>query len=203
MKLVKEIKTSLVMLIFFTLLTGLIYPGMVTAIAQLLFPWQANGSLIQQNGKIVGSVLIGQYFKDSHYFFSRPSATNNFPYNAEYSSGSNLGPSNPALISAIKERITTLRQLDPNNNALVPIDLVTASASGLDPDISPASAFYQVHRIAVARNIPEELLRILVEQTIQKRSLEIFGEQRVNVLQLNFALDNLTRNYSRETGTKT
>lgn len=188
-ELLNEFKTAFLMLILFTLLTGLIYPGLITTIAQLLFPWQANGSLIQQNGNTIGSALIGQYFSDKKYFHGRPSATTPFPYNAEFSSGSNLGPTNPDLLKAITDRVNALKQLDPDNHALIPIDLVTTSASGLDPDISPASAFYQAHRIAQERKIPEEKLRELIQNTIQKPTLGIFGEPRVNVLQLNLALD--------------
>lgn len=189
----KEIKTAILAMIFFTLLTGLIYPLAVTGIAQLLFPWQANGSLLQQEDTTVGSLLIGQSFTNKEYFLSRPSATPPFPYNPVNSSGSNLGPSNISLMDAVTSRINDLHKMDPDNHQLIPIDLVTSSASGLDPDISLASAFYQLHRIAKLRGMSEEQLRTLIIEFAQKRFLGIFGEPRVNVLQLNFALDNFTK----------
>lgn len=184
---IKQIKTAIILLIFFSILTGLIYPGIVTAIAQIICPWKANGSLIQVNNKIIGSELIGQSFTDDKYFWSRPSATTPYPYNAENSSGSNLGPSNPALIAAIKERVMSVK----HDNVLIPVDLVTTSGSGLDPHISPLAAYYQVSRIAKARNISEEDVQKLIKNNITTRAFGILGEPTVNVLKLNLALDSL------------
>lgn len=169
--------------------TGLAYPALVTVIAQLVFPHQANGSLIIKDGKAVGSALIGQPFDDPKYFWGRPSATSPFPYNAAASSGSNLGPTNPALHQTVKGRVDALRAADPGNTAPVPVDLVTASGSGLDPHISPAAALYQVRRVARARNVDESTVRHLVERHIEGRQLGVLGERRVNVLALNLALD--------------
>lgn len=185
-----QIRTATVLLILFTLLTGLIYPTILTVIAQLLFPKQANGSLIEQNGKMIGSELIGQSFTDPKYFWGRPSATTPFPYNGESSSASNLGPSNPNLLMIVKERVSYLHQAAQQNNTLVPVDLVTSSGSGLDPEISPLAAFYQVSRVAKARNVSEEELQKLIRNQIKNRTLLILGEPRVNVLELNMALDN-------------
>jgi K+-transporting ATPase ATPase C chain len=173
----------------FTILTGIAYPILVTGIAQGLFPGQANGSLIVKDSKAIGSALIGQPFDDPKYFWGRPSATAPFPYNAASSSGSNLGPTNEALRRAVKERIEALGAADPNNPTPVPVDLVTASASGLDPHISPAGALYQVRRVARARGLDEAAVRRLVEAQIEPRLLGVLGEPRVNVLQLNLALD--------------
>ena len=172
-----------------SLLTGVAYPYLVTGIAQLAFPRAANGSLIVAGGKPVGSALIGQPFDDPKYFWSRPSATSPQPYNAAASSGSNQGPRNPALADAVKDRIKALREADPDSKAPVPVDLVTASASGLDPEISIAAAEYQVHRIAKARGIPEEKVRALVGANTAGRTFGILGEPRVNVLTLNLAMD--------------
>lgn len=183
----QQIRTAFFLLIIFTLITGLIYPGIVTGIAQLFFPWQANGSMVEDKGKVIGSLLIGQSFTDPSYFWGRPSATTPFPYNAENSMGSNLGPSNPQLVALIKDRIAQL----PPSNDLIPIDLVTASASGLDPEISPMTAFYQIPRIAKSRNIAETDLQELIGSLIKGRLFSFIGEQRINVLQLNIALDNL------------
>jgi K+-transporting ATPase ATPase C chain len=189
-EILRQIKTSFIILLFFTLLTGIIYPLIVTGVAQLIFPWKANGSIIENNGKSIGSLLIGQSFADPRYFYSRPSATLPFPYNGGASLGSNMGPSNPLFIALVKERALNFQTID-SSNLLVPVDLVTASGSGLDPDISPYAAFYQIQRIAKLRNIPEIEIKQVVEQLIQGRQWGIFGEPRVNVLQLNLALDAL------------
>jgi K+-transporting ATPase ATPase C chain len=189
----KELKPALLMLIVLTLITGAIYPALVTVIAQLAFKNEANGSLIQRDGKIVGSGLIGQPFSDPKYFWGRPSATTPMPYNAGSSSGSNLGPLNPALEDAVKARIAVLRAADPSNVSSVPVDLVTASASGLDPDISPAAAEYQVVRVARLRGLPATEIRGLVAAHTESRQLGVLGEPRVNVLTLNLALDELAK----------
>lgn len=185
------IRPALVLLALFTLLTGAVYPAVVTAAAQLLFPAQANGSLIEQGGGVKGSQLIGQPFSGAGYFWSRPSATGPIPYNAAASSGSNQGPLNPALSDAVKARIAALRAADPGNTADVPVDLVTASASGLDPHISPAAARYQLARVSKARGFPPARVEALVQAYTEGRSLGLLGESRVNVLKLNLALDSL------------
>ncbi len=184
------IKTSLLMLLTLTLITGVAYPLLVTGIVQLVFPKQANGSLLHEKGKLVGSELIGQPFDDPKYFWSRLSATGPFAYNAAASSGSNLGPTNEALLQAVAARVQALRQADSSNTQPIPVDLVTASASGLDPHISPAAAYYQVSRVARARNLDENFVRQLVERHIEGRQLGFLGEPRVNVLKLNLELDN-------------
>jgi K+-transporting ATPase ATPase C chain len=184
-----QLRPALVLLVTFTVITGVVYPLLVTGIAQALFPHQANGSLIVEDGKVVGSELIGQPFDDPKYFWSRPSATSPFPYNAAASSGSNLGPTNPALIKAVQERVDALRAADPGNTAPVPVDLVTASASGLDPHISPAAALYQVRRVARARGMAEDAVQAVVERHTEGRQFGYLGEPRVNVLLLNLALD--------------
>ncbi len=189
----EQIRPALTMLLILTVLTGLAYPLSVTGLAQVFFPEQANGSLIVHNGQVVGSKLIGQYFDKPEYFWSRPSATSPFPYNAAASSGSNLGPTNSALIEAVKARVTALRSADPSSNTPVPVDLVTASASGLDPHISPAAAMYQVNRVARARGLDERRVRELVARNIEGRQFALFGEPRVNVLELNLALNALIR----------
>jgi K+-transporting ATPase ATPase C chain len=187
----KHLRPAIVSLVALTVLTGLIYPAVVTGIAQLLLPGQANGSLIYKDGKAVGSALIGQPFDDPKCFWGRPSATSPFPDNAGASLGSNLGPTNPDLQKAVQGRIDAVRAADPGNTAPIPVDLVTASGSGLDPDISPAAALYQVRRVAKARGLDETVVRRLVEQYTVGRQFGFLGEPRVNVLRLNLALDAL------------
>lgn len=189
----KQIKTAFLILIIFTLLTGVVYPFVVTGLAQFFFPLRANGSLIKHGGKIIGSILIGQSFTDPRYFFSRPSATSPYPYNAASSSGSNLGPSNPNFLAQVEARVKNLKKVDPQNNLLIPVDLVTASGSGLDPEISPDAAYYQVLRIAKARQIPVVVIQTLIRDHIKDRSFYLLGEPRVNVLRLNLALDRLKK----------
>jgi potassium-transporting ATPase KdpC subunit len=186
-----QIRPALTTLLILTVLTGLVYPLAVTGLAQLFFPDQANGSLILHEGKGVGSRLIGQPFDAPHYFWSRPSATSPFPYNAAASGGSNLGPTNPALIEVVKARVATLRAADPGNDSPIPVDLVTASGSGLDPHISPAAALYQVKRVARARGLDESTVQTLVTQHTEGRQFGFLGEPRINVLELNLALDAL------------
>src|SRR5882724_5133321 len=184
-----HVRAAIVSLALFTVVTGVAYPVLVTLIAQLVFPHQATGSLILKDGKAVGSTLIGQPFDDPKYFWSRPSATSPFPDNAAASSGSNQGPLNPALAQAVQGRVDALRAADPGNAAPVPVDLVTASGSGLDPHISPAAALYQVPRVARERKLDVETVRALVERHIEGRTFGLLGEPRVNVLALNLALD--------------
>jgi K+-transporting ATPase ATPase C chain len=184
---------ALRMLVVLTVLTGVVYPLLTWGIAQLAFPGAANGSLIERNGKAVGSTLIGQPFDDPKYFWSRPSATSPQPYNGASSSGSNLGPINPALADAVKDRIKALRDADPSNTAAVPADLVTASASGLDPEISLAAAEYQLARVAKARGMSVDVVRGLVNQHSAGRTFGLLGEPRVNVLKLNLALDSAAK----------
>jgi K+-transporting ATPase ATPase C chain len=185
------IRPAVVLFLILTVITGIAYPLVVTGIGQAVFPAQANGSLILRDGKPVGSSLIGQSFADPKYFWSRPSATSPQPYNGEASTGSNLGPLNPALTDGIQARIKALREADPGNQAPVPVDLVTASASGLDPDISLAAAHYQVPRIARLRGLDPVAIRSLIAAQARGRLLGVIGEPRVNVLELNLALDRL------------
>ncbi|KRE88757.1 potassium-transporting ATPase subunit C [Frateuria sp. Soil773] len=185
----KLLRPSLVLLLVLTAVTGVLYPLAVTGLAQLIFPRQANGSLVEKDGKPVGSALIGQAFTEPKYFWGRPSATAPNAYNAGASSGSNLGPTNPALAEAARQRIVALRRADPGNEAPVPVDLVTASGSGLDPQISPAAAQYQAARVARARGLDMAQVRALVARYTSGRQFGVLGEPRVNVLQLNLALD--------------
>jgi potassium-transporting ATPase KdpC subunit len=185
----KELRPAAVSFLLLTLLTGIAYPLLVTGISKLTMSDKANGSLIMKNGKPVGSRLIGQSFADSKYFWSRPSATGPVPNNASASSGSNLGPTNPALIDAVKARVQALRDADPSNTQPVPVDLVTASGSGLDPHISPAAAEYQLARVARVRKLTTDAVHKLVAEHTEGRQFGILGEPRVNVLELNLALD--------------
>lgn len=196
----REIRPAIVVLVALTLITGLVYPLAMTGIAQVVFPHQANGSMVERDGKVIGSELIGQNFTSDKYFHGRPSATTApdpkdptktipAPYNAANSGASNLGPSNKALIDRVKGDMATLQKQNPGTP--VPIDLVTTSASGLDPDISPDAALFQVPRVAKARGLPQEQVRRLVDDHTQERFLDILGEPRVNVLELNLALDRL------------
>jgi len=184
-----QLMPALRMLAVMSVLTGVIYPLVVTGLAKVTFPRAASGSLIEADGKTLGSDLIGQPFDDPKYFWSRPSATSPQPYNAMASSGSNQGPRNPALADAVKDRIKALRDADPDNTAAVPVDLVTASGSGLDPHISVAAAEYQLSRVAKARGLQVEQVRRIVTENTEGRTLGLLGEPRVNVLKLNLALD--------------
>jgi K+-transporting ATPase ATPase C chain len=191
-----QIRPALVTLAALTLVTGLAYPLLVTGIAQAAFPHQANGSLVLKDGKPIGSTLIGQSFDDPKYFWGRLSATTDsngkaLPYNGGSSVASNLGPNNPALIDEVKGRVDALLAADPDNQAPIPVDLVTSSGSGLDPDISPAAAQYQVHRVAKARGLDDARVKALVQAHVEGRQLGILGEDRVNVLELNLALDEI------------
>jgi K+-transporting ATPase ATPase C chain len=186
-----SLRTALVLFLLLTLLTGLAYPLVVTAVAQLAFPARAAGSFLMRDGVRVGSALIGQSFSDPRYFWGRPSATTPQPYNGTASNASNLGPLNPALTAAVKERVAALRAADPANTAPVPVDLVTSSGSGLDPEISLAGAAYQAARVARARGLPETRVRALIAAHAEGRLLGVLGEPRVNVLKLNLALDAL------------
>jgi len=187
----QPLRPALVLFAGLTLITGVAYPLLTTGIGQVLFPQQVSGSLITENGKVIGSALIGQSFTEPKYFWGRPSATGPTPYNAGASSGSNQGPLNPALTTAVSERVAALRQLDPSNTTAVPVDLVTASASGLDPDISPAAAYYQAARVSRLRQLSLEIVNALIAKHTESRQFGILGEARVNVLLLNIALDKL------------
>lgn len=185
----KQLRIAILSTVVLTVFTGLIYPFAITGLAQLLFPKQANGSLIYKDGKALGSSLIGQPFSDPKYFWSRPSATGPVPYNAAASCGSNLGPTNPALLKAVQDRVAALRASDPENTRPIPVDLVTASGSGLDPHISPAAAEYQLPRVAKIRGVSETVLRELIARHTQGRFLGLLGESGVNVLELNLDID--------------
>lgn len=187
------IRPAIMSLVALTILTGGVYPGIVTGVAALLFPRAAGGSLIMAGDSAMGSRLIGQSFSDPRYFWSRPSATGPVPYNGAASSGSNLGPTNPAQLEAVKRRIEALKAADPGTTMPVPVDLVTASASGLDPDISPAAAEYQIGRVARSRGVSEEAVRDLVRRFTHGRQFGVLGEPRVTVLPLNLALDSVSR----------
>ncbi len=187
-----SIRPALVLLGLFTLLTGALYPALVTGIVQVAFPHQANGSLIKRGNQVIGSSLIGQPFSDPAYFWSRACATRPVPYNGGASSGSNQGPMNPALKDAVTQRVAALRAADPGQKEPIPVDLVTASGSGLDPHISPAAALYQVGRVARVRELSESVVRGLVDRHTEGRTLGLLGEARVNVLELNLGLDRIS-----------
>jgi K+-transporting ATPase ATPase C chain len=188
---IRQLKPALLFLGVFTILTGLIYPALITGMAQLLFPAQANGNLIEKNGQVIGSTLIGQQFDEAKYFWGRPSATSGVPYNASASGGSNYSALNPSLFDEVQTRLAALKVSDPQNTALVPVDLVTSSGSGLDPNISVASAEFQAERVTKARGISLFSVQSLIDKYTTGRMLGILGEQTVNVLELNIALDQL------------
>ncbi len=192
------IRNSLMSLFLFIILTGIIYPLAVTGIAQVVFPHQANGSIILKGGKAVGSELIGQQFDNPKYFWGRLSATSPYPYNGGSSSGSNLGPNNPELVKAVQARIDALRAADPGNDAKIPVDMVTSSASGLDPHISIAAAEYQARRVARVRGLNESAVRELIQQHTRGRWIGLFGEPVVNVLELNLALEGIGNRREQE-----
>jgi potassium-transporting ATPase KdpC subunit len=185
------LRPAITLFVLLSVITGIVYPFVATAISQALFPHIAAGSLIVKDGKPIGSNLIGQNFADPKYFWSRPSATSPQPYNGTASGGSNQGPLNPALVDAVKARIESIKAADPDNKLPIPADLVTASGSGLDPHISPAAAAYQADRVARARQIKAEIVAALVAQNTEGRQFGLFGEPRVNVLKLNLSLDEL------------
>lgn len=189
-----QLRAACVIFLLMTVLTGGVYPALVTAVAQIIFPHQASGSVVMRGDSAIGSELIGQSFDDPRYFWGRPSATGPVPYNAAVSSGSNLGPTNPALMESVRTRVESLRRVHPNQTGNVPIDLATSSASGLDPDISIAAAEYQVARVAQARNIPPDRIRQLVSEHTAGRTFGLLGEPRVHVLRLNLALDTKASN---------
>jgi K+-transporting ATPase ATPase C chain len=186
---VRLIRPAISLLVLMTVLLGIVYPLVITGVAKLVFPRQAEGSLIFKDGRLIGSTLIGQSFSDPKYFWGRPSATSPQPYNGLASSGSNLGPLNPALLDAVKANAKALHDADPNNRRPIPVDLVSASASGLDPEISPAAAQYQAARVARARNLPLEQVEALIRAHEQGRLIGFIGEPRINVLEVNLALD--------------
>jgi K+-transporting ATPase ATPase C chain len=186
---IRELRSAFTVFLVLTLMTGALYPGLVTLVAATAFPSRAGGSLVEVSGKVVGSRLIGQPFSSPRYFWGRPSATGPMPNNGAVSSGSNQGPLNPALLAAVKARVDALRAADPDNTQPVPVDLVTASASGLDPEISIAAAEFQVPRVARERGLPADQVRQLVREATRGRALGVLGEPRVNVLELNLALD--------------
>jgi K+-transporting ATPase ATPase C chain len=186
---IRDIRSAVVLFLLLTAVTGIVYPALVTLVAHAAFSEQASGSLVRVDGKLVGSRLIGQPFSSPRYFWGRPSATGPIPYNGAASSGSNQGPLNPALVAAVENRVAALRAADPGNARPVPVDLVTASGSGLDPHISIAAAEYQVPRVARERGLPEEEVRRLLLDATQGRTIGVLGEPRVNVLELNLALD--------------
>jgi len=187
----RHFRPACVVLLSLTVLTGVLYPLLVTGVASVVFPSQAAGSLIIKDNKVIGSELIGQHFSDPKYFWSRPSATSPYANNPLASGGSNLGPLNPALVDAVKQRIDSLKAADPDNKLPIPVDLVTTSASGLDPDISVAATLYQLNRVARARQLEVEKVRALIDAHTQHRLLGFLGEPRINVLRLNLALDDL------------
>ncbi|MDA8173930.1 MAG: potassium-transporting ATPase subunit KdpC [Nitrospiraceae bacterium] len=189
----QTLRNAVMSLVVLTILTGIIYPLVITGIAQAVFPARANGSIIVKNGTPVGSEFIGQQFGSPKYFWGRPSATTPYPYNGQSSSGSNMGTNNPALMENVQARIAALHAADPGNTEKIPVDLVTASASGLDPEISPAAAEYQAARVARARGIDISQVNSLIQADTKGRLLGIFGEPRVNVLKLNLALDELNK----------
>lgn len=186
---VSNLRPAVASMILLSLLLGGIYPALTTLVLKIGFPHQAEGSLIRDHGHVIGSTLIGQSFDQPEYLWGRLSATGTAPYNAGASSGSNLGVNNPALIDAVKGRIKALKDADPGNTAPIPVDLVTASGSGLDPEISPAAAEYQVHRIAAARHVSETVVRTAIASSTKARTLGVLGEARVNVLEVNLRLD--------------
>lgn len=188
----QAIRPAVLLFIVLTVITGLVYPLMTTGIGQWLMPKQAGGSLIEKDGKLIGSTLIGQNFTEAKYFWGRPSATGSYPNNAAASSGSNLGPLNPALAEAVKGRVAALKSADPDNTQAIPVDLVTTSASGLDPHISPAAAYYQINRVAKVRGLNPGTVKTLINDNTEGRQWGILGEPRVNVLLLNIALDKAT-----------
>jgi K+-transporting ATPase ATPase C chain len=191
------VRTAIITLVIFTVITGLLYPLLVTGIAQVVFPEKANGSAVKRAGKTLGSELIGQPFSDPKYFWGRLSATGPFAYNAGASSGSNYGPLNPALLDMVRKRVQDLKAADPQNSQPIPVDLVTASGSGLDPHVSIAAAQYQIPRVAHARGMSEEKIRSLVDQYTEGRQFGFLGEPRVNVLRVNIALDEM-KSFSEE-----
>ncbi len=186
---IQQCKSALRVLAVLTLLTGAVYPGLITGLAQLVFPGQASGSLVEKDGKVIGSALVGQPFADPSHFWGRPSATSPKPYDASSSSGSNLGPTNPDYLDTVAKRAAALRQ--EHGEGPVPVELVTASGSGLDPHVSPAAAYYQVSRVARATGLDPSQVRTLVERHVEGRQFGVLGEERVNVLALNLALDAL------------